>query len=92
MISAHVFEGKTLLIRRVEIADNVIIGARTVIGPGVRMGERAVVMPNSVVAVFSQIGAGELWGGNPAEKVQEGHAPGSYPKVSDQPSPARSVS
>lgn len=88
MISAHVFEGKTLLIRRVEIADNVIIGARSVVGPGVRIGEGAVVMPNSVVAVFTQIGPGELWGGNPARQVQEGHTPGSFPKVGEKPQPA----
>ena len=71
IIGAHIFEGRRLLIRRVEIGDNVIIGARAMIGPGAQIGDGAVIGSDSMLLPHTQIGPGELWMGSPAKQVTE---------------------
>jgi acetyltransferase-like isoleucine patch superfamily enzyme len=60
-----------LLLGRIEIGEDSIIGARSVILPGVRIGRGATVQPMSVVKMSTSIGEGEIWGGNPARKLGE---------------------
>jgi hypothetical protein len=59
----------TLILRRVTIRRNAIIGAGAVMGPGVSVGAYAIVQPNAFVPMNTQIPAYEVWGGNPAKKV-----------------------
>lgn len=49
------------------IGDCVMITSRCYIGPGVAIGDGAVIAPNSFVA--KDIGPLEVWGGNPARKM-----------------------
>jgi acetyltransferase-like isoleucine patch superfamily enzyme len=44
-----------------------LIGSRSYIGPGVAIGDGAVLAPNSVV--LKDVGPFEVWGGNPARKI-----------------------
>lgn len=61
---------------RTLVTSRVIIGARSVIGgtaqihPGVRIGADAIIEPASYVPAFTQIGDGEVWGGNPARFIR----------------------
>ena len=47
-----------------------MIGGAAQIHPGVQLGEDAMVEPASYVAAFTQIGDGEVWGGNPARFIR----------------------
>ncbi|MES2522489.1 MAG: HAD-IIIC family phosphatase [Gemmatimonadota bacterium] len=58
---------------RLYVTAPVSIGARTVVAGGsrvdlgVRIGADAIIEPLSVVTAFTVVGAGEVWGGNPAQ-------------------------
>lgn len=61
---------------RTMVTSRISIGARTVIGGaaqihlGVRIGTDAIIEPASYVPAFTQIGDGEVWGGNPARFIR----------------------
>lgn len=48
-----------------------VVGAGSVISPGVRIGRGSIVEANSTVMPDVEIPAGEVWGGNPAVKVRD---------------------
>lgn len=52
----------------VEIEDGAFIGAHSIILKGVTIGEKAVIGAGSVVT--HSVPAGEVWGGNPAERLK----------------------
>lgn len=54
---------------KVEIGNNVFIGARSVILPGVKIGDNVIVATNSSVA--KDIPDGEIWGGVPAKFIMK---------------------
>jgi acetyltransferase-like isoleucine patch superfamily enzyme len=51
------------------VKDDVIIGARAVIGPGVRLGKGCFIGMGAVVT--KNVPAGEVWVGNPAKSIRE---------------------
>lgn len=53
------------------IDDDVVIGANSVIGQGVRIERGAVILGNSVVQPGRHIPGGQVWGGNPCTFVKE---------------------
>ncbi|MDR1797392.1 MAG: acyltransferase [Clostridiales Family XIII bacterium] len=53
----------------VVIGDRVSVGMRTLIMPGVTIGDDAVILPGSIVT--RDIPAGTVWGGTPARKEGE---------------------
>ncbi|MFC3150308.1 acyltransferase [Litoribrevibacter euphylliae] len=53
--------------KKIKIADDVWIGAHSIITAGSNIGEGAVIAANSVVR--SDIGAYEIWAGVPAKKI-----------------------
>jgi acetyltransferase-like isoleucine patch superfamily enzyme len=70
VISCHKVEKNVVTLERVEIGDDVLIGARAVILPGVRIGNGALVGANSMVPRGTIIAPGETWSGNPASKLE----------------------
>lgn len=75
--------GDYVLLARVEIGDGAVIGARSVLMPGVRVGAHAMVQPMSLVAIHTKIPDYEVWGGVPAKKVGElRRAPASIQRAS----------
>lgn len=60
-----------LFLRKVQIGENVVIGGRSVIMPGVRIGKHAMVNAMSLVAANTVIRPYEVWGGNPAVKLRD---------------------
>lgn len=48
-----------------------VVGAGSVVSPGARIGRGSVVAANSMVPPDVEIPAGELWAGNPAQKVRD---------------------
>ena len=78
---------------RLLVTSTVKIGARSVIGGasqilhGVCIGNDAILEPSSCVAAFTQIGDGEVWGGNPARFIRKRNLPGkSSPECDAIPS------
>ncbi len=69
-ITAHLFDNRKLIIRRVVIEDFAVIGGQAGIQPGVHIGHHAVVAGRSHVMAGTVIGPYEYWEGDPARKVK----------------------
>jgi hypothetical protein len=70
VLFSHFVKGRELSLAAIRIGDNVTIGAKAVIMPGVVIGDGAIVAVGAVVAKDSRIGSGELWGGIPARPIK----------------------
>jgi acetyltransferase-like isoleucine patch superfamily enzyme len=64
-----VIDGK-LFIKRTQIGKGAMIGAHSLVGPGVIIGEGAQIAACSAVPARTRIGPGELWLGTPAKRVK----------------------
>ena len=71
VVICHAVEVDNLAVFPVVMGDNVTIGAKAVILPGVTIGDRAVVAVGAVVPKGTAIGADEVWGGIPARKLDQ---------------------
>ena len=69
VLFSHFVKGRELSLAAIRIGDDVTIGAKAVIMPGVVIGDGAIVAVGAVVAKDSRIGSGELWGGIPARRI-----------------------
>lgn len=70
-VLCHTFDRRGLVVKRIVIEDNVLIGGQATLGPGVRIGHHAIVNAGSWVMPYTQIGPWELWGGSPAQKIKD---------------------
>jgi acetyltransferase-like isoleucine patch superfamily enzyme len=68
-IFAHHGGGGNLVIAPVEIGARATIGLGVTVMGDVIVGEGATVLPNSVLLPGSRVGAGETWGGVPAQRI-----------------------
>lgn len=59
---------KVLLLGKIHVGKGAVVGARSMVMPGVTIGENSVIKAMSRVSMKTQIGAGEIWGGIPAVK------------------------
>ena len=74
LIFSHIVEGSKLTLAPVRIGNNVTIGAKAVIMPGVSIEDGAIIGVGAVVRKHSVVGVGQVWVGNPAEmKRQASH-------------------
>jgi hypothetical protein len=74
-LAGHLFDHKGLTIAKIEIGDNVIIGAEASIGPGVKIGNNSIVSACSRVVPFTVIGENEFWLGAPARRFRSNPKP-----------------
>jgi acetyltransferase-like isoleucine patch superfamily enzyme len=70
LLVPHVIEGARLAHYPIRIGDNVTIGAHAVVLSDVEIGSNAIVATGAVVPKGARIGAGEVWGGVPARRLQ----------------------
>ena len=70
-ISGHVFENNKLIVKKIKIGNNVVIGAGSYISPGVEIGDGSIVGALSALKKFTKIGKSELWYGKPARKIRK---------------------
>ncbi len=68
-ICAHYGQGGYLVLAPVYIGDNVTVGLKSSIMGGVSIGADAKILPHSIVLPKTIIGAGETWGGVPAQRM-----------------------
>jgi len=70
-IIAHHFDNRGLLLKKVTIGDDVVIGGEATIMAGVVIGDHSIVANRSVVKPNTIIGSYEYWGGVPAVKIKD---------------------
>lgn len=79
-LSGSWLDGDRLVIGAVRIGAHAVVGTRSMLFPGARVGKRAEVAPGS--AVTGQIPTGQRWAGAPAVKL--GKAKRNWPKQRPQ--------
>ncbi|MDP6905999.1 MAG: hypothetical protein QF440_01105 [Candidatus Thalassarchaeaceae archaeon] len=77
-INGHLFEKDGIHLSKVRIGSKVVIGTMAQINPGCVIGDGAVVASKAVLPKFTEIPAGEVWGGIPAKCIRR--ADGSKPE------------
>ncbi|OKI13401.1 amino acid adenylation protein [Streptomyces sp. CB03911] len=75
-LSGYWLDGDRLEVGTVRIGSGAVVGTRSALFPGSRVGKRAEVAPGS--GVTGQVPTGQRWGGAPARKL--GKADRSWPK------------
>ncbi|MEV8531532.1 Pls/PosA family non-ribosomal peptide synthetase [Streptomyces sp. NPDC051211] len=75
-LSGHWLDGDRLEIGPVKVGAGAVVGTRSMLFPGARVGKRAEVAPGS--AVVGQVPTGQRWAGAPAVKL--GKAKRNWPK------------
>ena len=78
VINGHLFEKDGIHLSKVKIGSKVVIGTMAQINPGCVVGDGAVVASKAVLAKFTEVPAGEIWGGIPAKCIRR--ADGSKPE------------
>ncbi len=71
LILPSILDQKELTLRRIVVKSGAVIGARSVLLPGVTVGKSAMVKAMSLVPEGTVIGDYEIWGGIPAQKMGE---------------------
>ena len=71
VITSHALVYDTFFLKPVVIGRRATLGVRTVIMPGVEIGEGSVVASGAVVLMDTRIPPNELWGGVPARKIKD---------------------
>lgn len=66
----HVIENDRLSHHLIRIGNRVTVGAHAVVMAGAVIEDDAIVAVGAVVSKNSRIGAGEVWGGVPARRIQ----------------------
>ncbi|MFC8201152.1 Pls/PosA family non-ribosomal peptide synthetase [Streptomyces sp. NPDC057298] len=79
-LSGHWLDGDRLEIGPVKVGAHAVVGTRSILFPGARVGKRAEVAPGS--AVSGQVPTGQRWAGAPAVKL--GKAKRDWPKERPQ--------
>lgn len=64
------FPSRAVILGKIHIKRNAMIGVRTILLPGVTVGENSMVNSMSVVPMNTQIPDNEVWGGIPAKKIK----------------------
>lgn len=60
----------TLYLGKVNIGNNVLIGAEAIVWPNVKIGDNSIVQNKAVVVPGTIIPPNEIWGGVPAKKIR----------------------
>jgi hypothetical protein len=74
LLTPHAYARTTtdiLILGKIEIKKNAIVGAKSMILPGVTIGENSMVNAMSLVAMNTKIPPNQIWGGNPAVKIAD---------------------
>ncbi|HJN70263.1 MAG TPA: DapH/DapD/GlmU-related protein, partial [Candidatus Thalassarchaeaceae archaeon] len=69
-INAHIVERGELVMAPVVIGDGALIGAKSTVQPGCKIGEGAVIATMAVLPKWTEVPAGEVWAGIPAKCIR----------------------
>jgi len=71
VLTCHAFQHGSYELYPITVGNQVTIGIRAIILPGVVIGDRATVAAGAVVAKHTQVGPNETWGGIPARLIKK---------------------
>ena len=74
LLTPHAFaktSSDVLILARIDIKKGAIVGAKSMIMPGVSVGENSMINAMSLVSMNTKIPPNEIWGGNPAVKIAD---------------------
>ena len=66
-LSGYWIDGDTVRVGGIRIGSNAVVGARSTLLPGTRLGKNSEIAAGS--AVFGRVPAGQRWAGSPAQRV-----------------------
>ena len=70
-INGHLVERGEIVLAPVKVGNNAVIGGGSIVQPGCTIGEGAGVASRAVVPKWTEIPAGEAWGGIPASFIKK---------------------
>ncbi|WP_438353718.1 Pls/PosA family non-ribosomal peptide synthetase [Microbacterium sp. CJ88] len=76
-LTGYWIDGDTVRIGGIRIGAGAVIGARSTLAPGTKIGRGAEIAPGS--AVFGRVRAGQQWAGSPAVRVGSAKPAGERP-------------
>lgn len=68
-VIAHIFERKSIRLKKVKIGRNVLIGLNTVIMPGCEIGDGAIIGAGAVLVKDTIVPANDIYAGVPARSI-----------------------
>lgn len=71
VLCSHAIEGENVSYEKIVIGNNVTIGLRAIIMPGVIIEDDAIVAAGALVTKNTYIKKNEIWAGVPAKKIQK---------------------
>ena len=71
VLCSHALEGENVWFDKIYIGNDVTIGLRSMIMPGVIIEDAAIVAAGALVTKNSHIKTGEVWAGIPAKRIQK---------------------
>jgi acetyltransferase-like isoleucine patch superfamily enzyme len=71
IINGHIVERTKLILKKVKIGKNVVIGSHATIMPGCEIGDRAMIGASSVLFRDTKVEPRDIWFGLPAESLRE---------------------
>jgi acetyltransferase-like isoleucine patch superfamily enzyme len=70
-LNAHIGQGQKGRLRRVQIGENVTIGANSYVMPGVVIENNVLIGPNSVVPMGKRLQENSVYWGTPVERISD---------------------
>jgi hypothetical protein len=71
VLCSHALEGEFVSFENITIGNNVTVGLRSMIMPGVIIDDNAIIAAGALVTKNTHIKNGEVWAGIPAKKIQQ---------------------
>ena len=71
VLFSHEIEGQHMALAKIRIGNNVTVGAKATIMPGVTIEDNAIISVGAVVLKGTYINKGECWGGVPAKLLKQ---------------------
>ncbi|MFC1704349.1 acyltransferase [Candidatus Omnitrophota bacterium] len=71
IINGHVVERGKLILKKVKIGNNVLLGSHCTVMPGCEIGDKAIIGAGAVLLKESKVEPRDVWFGLPAESLRE---------------------
>jgi len=67
----HVYEGKKIILRKIRVGKNCLVGDSAIILPGVEIGDNVIIGAGSLIPKNKKIPSNTVWGGNPVKLLKK---------------------
>lgn len=70
IIDAHIFERGKLILRKVKIGKQALLGSHCTVMPGCEIGDKAIISANALLLKDTKVEPRDVWVGIPAESLR----------------------